>query len=246
MSKSWLNWLDTIEEEFTENKSSFLQQKNIKRTMHPRHGGMNLYLKLNAETDYLDKLKDSKIGKPDIQFGGTHSLTAVQSAYYIYKLKEFFNITPADLHSITDIGGGYGNLCYSFYQLDFNGKYTILDFPIINNIQKYFLSNAFWVGDFNYHCQPLKSSNFPPANNNSLLIATFSINEMPLEDRQIIEPFYKQYKYIMIAHKHNSAFGVDNKKYFSELRKELLITHNVTYHQCPLRTNDHYLIAEKK
>jgi len=244
MSKSWTNWLDKIEEEFTENKSSFLQQRNIARTIHPVHGGMNLYLKLNMETDYLDKVKDPSTGKPNIQFSGTHSLTAVQSAYYIYKLKEFFNITPTDLNWITDIGGGYGNLCYSFHQTGFDGKYIILDFPIMNNIQKYFLGETLDYAD--WKCLPLQPINVLPNADRSLLIGTFSINEMPLEDRQIIEPFYEQYKYILIAHKHNNAFGVDNKEYFSKLRKKLLDTHNVLYHQCPLRMNDHYLIAEKK
>lgn len=243
MSKSWQDWLETIEEEFTENKSSFLQQKNIARTMHPRHGGMNLYLKLNVETDYLDKLKDPMVGKPDIQFGNTHSLTSVQSAYYIYKLKEFFNITPKDLGHITDIGGGYGYLCYAMHKRGFIGNYNILDFPQINEIQEYFLSNTI---QGSYACKPLKPENLFKTASESLLIGTFSINEMPIDDRKIIEAFYEQYKYIMIAHKHNNAFGVDNKKYFTELRKKLSATHNVQYHKCPLRENDHYLIAEKK
>jgi len=244
MSKSWLDWLDIIEEEFVENKSSFLQQKNIARTMHPNHGGMNLYLKLNTETDYLDKVKDPSTGEPSIQFGGTHSLTSIQSAYYIYKLKQLFDITPSDLNWITDIGGGYGNLCYSFHQTGFNGKYVILDFPIINIIQKYFLGETLDYAD--WKCLPLQPINLLPNADCSLLIGTFSINEMPLDDRQMIEPFYEQYKYIMIAHKHNDSFGVDNKKYFKNLRNKLSESHNVKYEKCPFKTNDHYLIAEKK
>ena len=70
---------------------------------------------------------------------------------------------------------------------------------------------------------------------------------MPMNDRKIIEPFYEQYKYIMIAHKHNKAFhSIDNKEYFYSLKKKLSETHNMKMWKCTLRTNDHYLIGKKK
>lgn len=243
MSKDWQEWLDVIQDEFRENKSSFLAQPNIKRTVHPDHGGMNLYMKLNSDFPGLSKIADASCGKPNLQFG-KHSLISIQSGYYILLLKEHFGVEPKDLGHITDIGGGYGNLCRSIHMLGFLGNYNILDFPQMNEIQQYFLSNSI---KGSYSCLPLKPENLFKTAEESLLIGTFSINEMPLDDRKIIEPFYEQYKYIMIAHKHNKAFhGIDNKEYFYNLKKKLSETHDMKMWKCPLRTNDHYLIGKKK
>jgi hypothetical protein len=242
-NKDWQEWLVTIQEEFRNNKSSFLSQPNIKRTVHPEHGGMNLYMKLNSEFADLSKIADPSCGKPNIQFG-KHSLISIQSGYYISLIKEHFGIKPKDLGHITDIGGGYGYLCYSMHKLGFIGNYNILDFPQMNEMQEYFLSNTI---QGSYACKTLKPENLTKTANESLLIGTFSINEMPLDDRKIIEAYYEQYKYIMIAHKQNKAFhGIDNKEYFYGIKKKLSESHNMKMWKCPLRANDHYLIGTRK
>jgi len=241
--KDWQNFLDKIRIEFRDNKPTFLKQKTIAATTHPRHGGMNLYVSLSGY-DKLDKVKDPQVGSPDIQFGGSHSLTAVQSAHYIKKMEEHMNIRLEDLKEVFDIGAGYGHLCYSFYQCGFDGKYNLIDFPIMNEIQEYFLKLS--IGNKNYWPEPLQAKYLDPETEDSLLIGTFSINEMPLKDRVIIEPFYKKYKYIMIVHKNNSDFGVDNKKYFKELSDSLSTTHEMKFHKCPLRKNDYYLFGVRK
>lgn len=240
----WLDWLNKIKEEFNNNKDSFLQQENISRTIHPQHGGNNVYQHLKSKVDYLDKLQDQKFGKPKIKFDNKFSLTSIESTYHILKLKEFFNIEPKDLDRVTDIGGGYGYLCYSFHQLGFKGNYTICDFEIMNNIQNHYLTNT--LDNANYNCVTLIPENLSTNIDNSFLIGTYSISEMPLNDRQIIEPYYKEHKYIMIIYKGNAKFGVDNLKYFDKLKNSLSETHNTTYYKCPLRKNDHYLISEKK
>ena len=194
MSKDWQEWLDVIQDEFQNNKNSFLTQPNIKRTVHPEHGGMNLYMKLNSDFANLSKIADANCGKPNLQFG-KHSLISVQSGYYIQLLKEHFSIEPKDLGHITDIGGGYGNLCRSIHMLGFTGNYTILDFPQMNEMQEYFLSNTI---EGSYSCKPLKPENLLKTAEESLLIGTFSINEMPLDDRKIIEPFYEQYIFMVL------------------------------------------------
>lgn len=52
----------------------------------------------------------------------------------------------ASLPRIVEIGGGYGGMCYWFLQLrDAVARYTIVDLPIVNLIQGYFLARA--LGD---------------------------------------------------------------------------------------------------
>jgi hypothetical protein len=239
----WLDWLDSIKTEFVNNKKSFLRQKNISRTVHPSVGGRNIYSYVKSTNDYLDKLRDPDVGDPIRSIAFEYSLPAVESAYHITKLQEFFKILPKQLNRVTDVGGGYGYLCYSFNKLGFKGNYTICDFDVMNSIQNYYLKKT--LGKGNYNCVNLNDDNLHTNEEESLLLGTFSISEMPLSDRKIIEPHYQNYKYIMIIYKDNANFGVDNKDYFNGLKESLSKTHKITDYKCPLRKNDYYLLGEK-
>lgn len=242
--KNWQNWLDAIRIEFRDNKDNFLRQPNIARTTHPRHGGMTTFMSL-SDSKYLNNTKDPAIGNPDIQFSGRWSWTAVQSAFYLQKMEDVFGVTPETLDEMVDVGAGYGHLCYSFYKSGFKGKYTMIDFPIMGEIQEHFVSSTIGKNK-NFWPERLLPKNLKPQTDNAMIFGSFSINEMPLADRQIIEPFYKDYKYIMIVHKNNDAFGVDNKKYFGELRSKLAKTHDMKWYSDPLRKNDNYLLGVRK
>ena len=69
---------------------------------------------------------------------------------------------------------------------------------------------------------------------------------MPMEERRRIEPFYKDYKYIMIVYKNNSDFGVNNQLYFEELKNKLSDTHKVQIVKDQFGRNDNILIGAKK
>jgi hypothetical protein len=242
--KDWQAWLKKIENEFDNGSGSWLRKANISRTVHPNDGGRNIYDYVKNH-EYFSYAADPEVGKPNKKFpnqNSTHSKTAVQSVYHITKLQDHFNINPKLLDVVTDIGGGYGHLCYTFKACGFMGEYNLIDFAVMHNIQSHFLSQTGLSAKF----RKLDQLNEIEKKSESLLFASYSINEMPMDDRRKIEPFYKDYKYIMIVYKNNSDFGVDNKDYFNTLSKELSVTHNTKIIDDKLCKNDLILLANKK
>ena len=242
--KDWQQFLKNIENEFKANKPNFLRKNNIKRTVHPDDGGMNIYQHVKM-LDYFGHAADPPIGKPKKSFpkkGSTHSKTAVQSVYHIEKIQKHF-INVKDLELVTDIGAGYGHLCYTFWNCGFRGEYHLIDFGVMHNMQSYFLDQA---NVPNCKFNKLGTLDQIPKKSKSLLFGSYSINEMPMEERRRIEPFYKDYKYIMIVYKNNSDFGVNNRLYFEELKNKLSDTHNVQIVKDQFGRNDNILIGAKK
>jgi len=242
--KNWQEWLKKIENEFGDGSGGWLRKTNIRRTVHPNNGGRNIYEYVKNH-EYFDLAADPAVGNPDKKFpkkDGTHSKTAVQSVYHISKIQDHLNVNPKDLDVITDIGGGYGHLCYTFKSCGFMGEYNIIDFGVMHKMQSYFLSQTGFSAIF----KKLGQLNEIEKKPKSLLFASYSINEMPMDDRVRIEPFYKDYKYIMIVYKNNSDFGVDNRDYFNTLLKDLRVTHNTKIIDDKLCKNDLILLASKK
>jgi hypothetical protein len=67
---------------------------------------------------------------------------------------------------------------------------------------------------------------------------------MPMRDRQKLEKKYNSYDYIAIAH--NDKFdGIDNIKYFGNLKETLSETFTVESFHCPVKNNGHFLVAYK-
>ena len=243
--KDWQQFLKNIENEFKANKPNFLRKNNIKRTVHPNDGGQNIYQYVK-ELPYFNFAADPPIGKPDKRFpkkNSTHSKTAVQSVWHIEKIRRHFGTFVKDLDLVTDIGAGYGHLCYSFWKCGFVGEYHLIDFGVMHKMQSYFLDQA---GVPNCKFNKLGTLGDIPKKPKSLLFASYSINEMPMAERERIEPFYKDYKYIMIVYKNNSDFGVNNQLYFEELKNKLSDTHNVQIVKDQFGRNDNILIGAKK
>ena len=127
--------------------------------------------------------------------------------------------------------------------LGYTGRYQIVDFPEMLTIQEDYLTrNNITNVDF----LPLEMDKLLPREDDvSIMIATFSINEMPLNTRALIEPHYAKYDYLFVAH--NTVFdGVDNMEYFKQLRDELKQTFEISYFRDPHRgLNMHFMICKK-
>ena len=124
-------------------------------------------------------------------------------------IKKCNNLDVID--EIHDIGGGYGNMAWTLKNYGYNKKYIIYDFPVMQNIQRY------WLGEQDIEVEYRSLAELDPGEN-SHLIGTHSINEMDLSDREKI-PF-DRFKSFFIAH--NKIFNeIDNIKYFSNLAKNL-------------------------
>ncbi len=139
---------------------------------------------------------------------------------------------------IHDVGGGYGNMAWTLRNYGYDKKYIIYDFPIMHEIQRY------WLGKQNIKVEYRSLDELDPGKN-SHLIGTHSINEMDLPDRDKI-PFNK-FKSFFIAH--NKIFNeIDNIKYFKNLAKKL--QHNTEHLLCgdndgPLQSQHYWFVGIK-
>lgn len=245
MSTQWDLMLKKIGIEFENNPKNFLKQQMISRTMHPAMSGLaeQYYRNITIQPEYkvfLEIAKDPSRGNPTL-IRDKYSLSTLQQIYYIQVFEKFTGILMPDFTgSITDIGGGYGNQGRILKSLGFKGLFRILDLPMITKIQKYYLENQ-----KNIEFSELTDKGLTPPNNNSILIGSFSINEMPMKDRNLIESHYNEYKYILIAH--NRSFdGIDNLKYFSDLESRLSDKFEMTSFECPIYNRSRFLIGVRK
>lgn len=244
----WQQMLEQIQQEYFTHPNNFLKQPTISRTIHPLQPGL-----ANRYVDYLKRdphifehvlpiISDSKVGSPHtICYNNKLSLTSVQNAYYIHHMKNLFNLDVGDVDAIVDIGGGYGNMARVMSKLGFNGSYSIIDFPVMHMIQRWFLQENKIT---NVNLKTLSHSSFQSVSDNSLLVATFSINEMPLSDREIIEDNIGRFKYLFIAHNRNFD-GIDNVEYFNNLKHKLSNTFDVQQFVCPVNQSHRYFVGKK-
>lgn len=125
--------------------------------------------------------------------------------------------------SIVEIGGGYGDMCSVVHDMGFKGKYTIYDFPEVQKIQDYYLKsqdiNANFVSD--------------PANleEADLVIATWSLSEIPIDFRDQIMAKIGNSKNWLVMFQAKIFGTIDNSTYFKEKFKgwdPVFMHHNQT------------------
>jgi len=214
MSNKWQEYLVSIKKELDTHGDSFLKGKTIRHTMHPGNNfkplAKDLYDYLETNNFDFSSIREPTYGSPIILHKG-FSLVTLQSLYNIHLISERFG-SVNNFDHIVDIGGGYGNLCKMVFDLGFEGKYTIYDFPEVNEVQKKFLDNTCPTKNIEYK-QLQDDWNIK---DNSLLIATYSMSEMPIKDREIISSNLEKFKSIFVIYQ--KAFsGMQNKEYFNSL-----------------------------
>jgi hypothetical protein len=123
-----------------------------------------------------------------------------------------------DFLHITEIGGGYGNMRRVMNEVGFKGRYVIADFPELHRIQQHYFRQIDLEEPT--HFADISSDKLLPTDTPSLLLATFSVNEMPMVDRKTLESIYDTFDCLFFAY--NFEFdGVDNVEYFTTLKDML-------------------------
>ena len=134
--------------------------------------------------------------------------------------------TPEDLagyKSIVEIGGGYGDMCSVVHDMGFKGKYTIYDFPEVQNIQRYYLQTNEIEANFATDPSELEKAD--------LVIATWSLSEIPIDFRNtIMERIVDSDRWLVMYQA--KIFGtINNEDYFKDIfsaRNPKFIHHNET------------------
>jgi hypothetical protein len=118
---------------------------------------------------------------------------------------------PSDLkkyNKILEIGGGYGDMCSVVHDMGFEGQYTIFDFPEIHQLQKYYLDKN-GVTDVKY------VTDWEDLEKYDLVIATWSLSEIPLELRENIMSKIGNSTNWLVAYQENAFSGtLDNSEWF--------------------------------
>ena len=120
-------------------------------------------------------------------------------------------IMPEDLEkmdTIVELGAGIGDLCDIVYKLGFKGKYIIYDFPEVGRVQK-------WYHDQLGHTNVVHTDNLDDLVDADLLVATWSLTEMPFDLREKILEKIGGTKQFLIAYS-KLIFGYDNEKWITE------------------------------
>ncbi|MDC5850456.1 putative sugar O-methyltransferase [Vibrio europaeus] len=227
----WDDYRATIRTEFTDNPMSFLRQPTLSRTVHPNQQDIaNLYLQdmrsnSFARTRLLARLHDVPIGDPYVcESFPLASPMSIQHAKYMLLLKEHLGIfvPESDLEHIVEFGGGYGNFCRLVYSLGYSKDYDIIDLPEMHSIQEHYLRHALSerVVDHKVKFYALDDISSKILNGKSLFMATFSLNETPMDVRLKVEPVLSKFDYLFLAYNSNFS-GIDNLSYFDELKRKL-------------------------
>tara|TARA_A100001515_G_C4588626_1_gene215361 strand:- start:2502 stop:3158 length:657 start_codon:yes stop_codon:yes gene_type:complete len=216
----WDDFLNRIETEFNSDKKTFLQRPLIKKTIACIANELCDSISSQIGTEHF--IQESNIGAPSLYKG--YTLASYQHYWYIHLVEK--HIKPiGDFNSIVDIGAGYGNLRRLIGNRCEN--YSIVDFPIMHEIQKYFLEN-----------NNIDNTNFISQNEikeADLLFASHSICEIPIEERDFIP--WGKFKNAFVYF-NPTAFGLDNDKYFNEIAEE----HNGKIFIDEIRPRKKYLI----
>ena len=244
----WDDFQKDIAKELKKFKTDFLRGPVIAKTTCPsdtRH--VSTYIqafKSKKDKAILDHLKDPEFGQPYTDRKNNVTLVTTQSLYYIKLMKDIFHIhIPTQITHVVDIGGGYGNMYRILNNMGYLQRYQIIDFPIMHRMQKYYTDNTCSFTK-NLEFIDLNMKKAKPEGGKSLLIATHSINEMPLAVRTPIEPYYKNYDYIFINH--NKRFNrIDNVEYFAKINALLETDYRVYDFQCTINQQHYFKLYER-
>lgn len=150
--------------------------------------------------------------------------TALLQAYYIAQLEERTGVCIDDLAFVLEFGGGYGNMCYLFHKLGFQGNYVLFDFPVLLALQEFFLTemgvSATYVS---------KPENLPIIDSPSLFVALFSLSEAPHSTRQPFKAWAPGFDFSLIGYSTGGTHAaLDNDAYFQMWRDDMP---HVAWHQ---------------
>jgi len=251
MKNHWETRLKQVAKDYEQNKSVFLRTKSISKSMHPNIDQLaqrywNVIQKDDEFLSAAKSLSKESYGSP-LRFSKHPDISpvTVQHLFHIKEMSDKFGffVPDSEINHVTDVGGGYGNTCRLFFELGFTGKYVIADFPEVNAIQEDFLTHHKIKA---YYEDNIKNKGLvPDKESKSLLLGTFSINEMPLSERKHLEEIYREFDYLCIVH--NLVFDdIDNVKYFADLKKELSDEYDVQHYKDPHKGQGSYFFIGKR
>jgi hypothetical protein len=207
-------------------------------------------------------LKEDEVGDPIRYFLYPESSgNRIRQVYHLKKFCDFSNIDINIIENVLEIGGGYGCMARIFSKINHKIKYTIFDTYEVNLLQYYYLklnkldsSIENSKSKINLISSIKKINNYISQNNNSktLLVANWSLSEMPIKLRGKILKSILKARYILISFQ-DKFENINNHKYFKKIKQiltkqgyETQLSELIHYNNAILNTNKHYYLFAKK
>jgi putative sugar O-methyltransferase len=220
--------------------SKFLDWNVVKRTMVFEAPKIE-YSKVNENKVLSVSIKESSVGKPLPYFlDSSTSGNLVHHAYSLSMLLERLELN--NVERVVELGGGYGSMCRLFRNIGYLKEYTIFDLPEFSALQEYYLNSV--NSEFTKNTVLTTNIDDLEGNNEStLIVATWSLSEMPLSLREVLFEKLK-FNYCIIAFQAEFD-GIDNISYFSQFNKRFK---GLRFQLIPINhlTDNYYLIGIKK
>jgi hypothetical protein len=207
-------------------------------------------------------MKEDEVGDPIRYFLYPESSgNRIRQVYHLKKFCDFSNINIKTIKKVIEIGGGYGCMARIFLKISQKIKYIIFDTFEVNLLQYYYLKiNKLKVAIENKESKINLIYSVNKFNNcfnyrnesKTLLIANWSLSEMPLKLRNKILKLIFKIPYILISFQ-DKFENINNIKYFKKIRKKLdkkgyktLINSLEHYNNAFLNTNKHFYLFAKR
>jgi hypothetical protein len=130
----------------------------------------------------------------------------LKSAHHILTYEALSGRSILNYDQIVEFGAGIGETARLIMDLGFRGDYYILDLPEIARISGFYMQGRAKI-----------CTNFAeiPRRKNTLIIATWSLSEVPIEYRNDVVSFFKGSDFLIIFQ--NEIFEYKNYDYFSRV-----------------------------
>jgi len=150
--KAWVEMHKNMADALTqENLINFQSHKAIAPQItggSGRHFLRKISEQLGPKTldDLLRNHTETTCGKPKdlvCENGVYITITSMRHLFHLSKIKKYFDLFYRQPLSAIEIGGGFGNLARMVLSYDLCFKYYIIDHPILNTIQFFYLTDFF-------------------------------------------------------------------------------------------------------
>lgn len=215
--------------------SNFLREPFIQKMffVHNRFYNIKFLNKiLKNKPDIWNKLLiENPVGNPVPFFLFKKSSgNRIRHVFLLKKIFEYCQINKVD--SVIELGGGYGCMAKIFNDLDNSVNYTIFDLPEVNLLQYYYLKsnkinfkfddpNEIKVITSKINLLEEKIKIFKKENKKIMIVANWSLSEMPLSLRKKLEFLFENCNFGLISYQSNFE-EICNKTYFESLKEKLI------------------------
>lgn len=108
-------------------------------------------LKKIFDNNLVKLSKEDRVGGPEMLSDTSYlsSANTIHHLYHLAKYEEFSAVKIAEIDSVVEWGGGYGNMAKLYKRLNPMGSYTIIDTDLFCTIQWLYLTTLLPIGSVN-------------------------------------------------------------------------------------------------